>query len=126
MLTTGGAFALYPEGTRSRDGRLYRGRTGVAWLALASGAPVVPVALAGTELLQPIGTRLPRLHRVQVRFGSPVDPAPYQARQAAGESAGRIRREFTDVVMGQIAAMSGQERATGYNDLPLEDVAMAV
>ena len=59
VLDGGNVFGIYPEGTRSLDGRLYRGRTGVAWLALTSGAPVVPVALEGTERLQPVGKRFP-------------------------------------------------------------------
>src|SRR4029079_10529858 len=68
VLRQGKAFGIYPEGTRSRDGRLYRGRTGVAYLALTSGAPVVPVGLTGTEHLQPVGSTLPRLAKVTVRF----------------------------------------------------------
>lgn len=121
VLRAGQAFALYPEGTRSRDGRLYRGRTGVAWLSLASSAPVVPVALRGTEKLQPIGSRVPRLCRVRVSFAPPVQPGPYQERLEAGEGAGRIRRELTDAVMDAIAGMSGQERARSYNTAPSED-----
>jgi 1-acyl-sn-glycerol-3-phosphate acyltransferase len=69
VLAGGGAFGIYPEGTRSRDGRLYRGRTGVAQLALTSGAPIVPVGLIDTERLQPVGSNRPRLVRVTVRFG---------------------------------------------------------
>ncbi|MFN8076445.1 MAG: lysophospholipid acyltransferase family protein [Kineosporiaceae bacterium] len=121
VLNAGQAFALYPEGTRSRDGRLYRGRTGVAWLSLATSAPVVPVALRGTEKLQPIGSKLPRLCRVRVSFAPPVDPQPYQARLDAGEGAGRIRRELTDAVMDAIAGMSGQERARSYNSSSSDD-----
>jgi 1-acyl-sn-glycerol-3-phosphate acyltransferase len=116
ILSADGAFALYPEGTRSRDGRLYRGRTGVAWLALNSGAPIVPAALRGTEKLQPIGARLPTLAHITVEFGEPIDPSPYAARVAAGEGAGRIRRELTDAVMDAVAAMSGQDRVAAYND----------
>jgi 1-acyl-sn-glycerol-3-phosphate acyltransferase len=111
VLERGDAFGIYPEGTRSRDGRLYRGRTGVGWLALASGAPVVPVGLVGTDAVQPIGATVPRVHRVTVRFGEPVDPADY-----AGLPPGRARREITDLVMERIAALSGQERAASYNE----------
>src|SRR5919107_4371798 len=75
VLGRGEAFGVYPEGTRSRDGRLYRGRTGVAQLALVSGAPIVPVGLVGTEKLQPVGSTLPRLAKVTVRFGKPIDVA---------------------------------------------------
>jgi 1-acyl-sn-glycerol-3-phosphate acyltransferase len=87
VLAAGRAFGIYPEGTRSRDGRLYRGRTGVAWLAFRSGAPVVPVAVCGTERIQPVGARLPRIRRVTVRFGAPLQFAPPAGPTAAGRSA---------------------------------------
>jgi 1-acyl-sn-glycerol-3-phosphate acyltransferase len=89
VLEGGGAFGIYPEGTRSQDGRLYRGRTGVGWLALATRAPVVPVALAGTDRVQPVGARLPRVHRVRVSFGPAVDPAPFAALVATSGGAGK-------------------------------------
>jgi 1-acyl-sn-glycerol-3-phosphate acyltransferase len=111
ILRRGDVFGLYPEGTRSRDGRLYRGRTGVGWLALASGAPVVPVGLVGTDRVQPVGARFPRVHRVRVAFGEPVRPEIY-----AGLPPGRARRELTDEVMDRIAALTGQVRAPGYNE----------
>ncbi|WP_377270609.1 lysophospholipid acyltransferase family protein [Peterkaempfera sp. SMS 1(5)a] len=114
VLERGGAFGIYPEGTRSRDGRLYRGRTGVAWLALTSGAPVVPVAVLGTDRIQPVGTRIPRIRRVTVRFGAPLHfPQP-----TGGTRAAQARREATDEIMDAIHALSGQPRATDYNDLP--------
>ena len=115
VLERGDAFGIYPEGTRSRDGRLYRGRTGVGWLSLAAGATVVPVGLVGTNRVQPIGARFPRVHRVQVAFGQPVRPQAY-----ADLPPGRARREITDTVMDRIAALSGQERAEGYNQRPEE------
>jgi 1-acyl-sn-glycerol-3-phosphate acyltransferase len=111
VLHRGWAFGIYPEGTRSRDGRLYRGRTGVAWLALESGAPIVPVGLIGTDRVQPIGARFPRIHRVQVRFGTPIRPQDH-----AAATPGLARRQLTDAVMDAIATLSGQERAPGYND----------
>jgi 1-acyl-sn-glycerol-3-phosphate acyltransferase len=114
VLGRGEAFGIYPEGTRSRDGRLYRGRTGVAHLALTSGAPVVPVGLAGTEQLQPVGSRLPRLAKVSVKFGEPLR---FEGRYD-GEPPGRARREVTDLVMRAIAALSGQELAGVYNERP--------
>lgn len=113
VLRDGGAFGIYPEGTRSRDGRLYRGRTGVAWLALTAGVPVVPVGLAGTQDIQPIGARLPRLAKVHIAFGAPIHPESYAALPA-----GRARRELTDEVMDAIAELSGQERVEGFNTPP--------
>src|SRR3954466_15074519 len=114
VLRQGKAFGIYPEGTRSRDGRLYRGRTGVAHLALTSGAPVVPVGLSGTENLQPVGSTLPRLARVTVRFGAPLR---FEGRYD-GVPTGRARREVTDVVMNEIQKLSGQEFAGVYNERP--------
>jgi len=112
VVERGDAFGIYPEGTRSRDGRLYRGRTGVGWLALATGARVVPAGVVGTDRVQPVGARVPRVHRgVAIRFGEPVDPAEY-----AHLPPGRARREITDAVMDRIAALSGQPRAEGYNE----------
>jgi 1-acyl-sn-glycerol-3-phosphate acyltransferase len=107
VLNNGNVFGIYPEGTRSLDGRLYRGRTGVAWLALTSGAPVVPVALDGTERLQPVGKRIPRPHRVTVRFGPPL-------RVTGDPASARVRRSVTNEVMCAIAELSGQERADRF------------
>lgn len=112
VLGRGEAFGLYPEGTRSRDGRLYRGRTGVAHLALTAGAPVVPVGLVGTDRLQPVGSSWPRLARVTVRFGEPIVAGD----RFAGMSSGRARRELTDEVMRAVAALSGQQEARAYNE----------
>jgi 1-acyl-sn-glycerol-3-phosphate acyltransferase len=116
VLGRGEAFGIYPEGTRSRDGRLYRGRTGVAHLALTSGAPVVPVGLTGTEHIQPVGSTLPRLADVTVRFGAPLS----FAEAFAGVPPGRARREVTDVVMNAIQQLSGQEFAGVYNERAAE------
>ena len=113
VLGRGEAFGIYPEGTRSRDGRLYRGRTGVAHLALSAGAPIVPVGLQGTQDLQPVGARLPRLAPVSVAFGRPISPTGYD-----GVPPGRARRELTDRVMAAISELSGQEAAGVYNERP--------
>lgn len=116
VLGRGEAFGIYPEGTRSRDGRLYRGRTGVAHLALTAGAPVVPVGLVGTEKLQPVGARLPRVVPISVRFGAPIEVAG----RFDGIPLGRARRELTDEIMTAIAGLSGQEVAGVYNERPVD------
>lgn len=106
VLEKGGAFGIYPEGTRSRDGKLHKGHTGAAWLALTGKALVVPVGLKGTDKVKPIG-KMPRLGRVEVHFGTPIDPA----RQIeAGTKPAKARRELTEEVMTAIQKLSGQER----------------
>jgi 1-acyl-sn-glycerol-3-phosphate acyltransferase len=112
VLAKGGAFGLYPEGTRSRDGRLYRGRTGVAHLALTAGVPVVPVGITGTEKLQPVGSRFPKVVPISVRFGEPIQVFG----RYDGVPLGKARREVTDEIMAAIQALSGQEEAGIYND----------
>lgn len=114
VLHRDGAFGIYPEGTRSRDGRLYRGHTGIGHLVLESGAPVIPVALKGTERIQPIGSH--RIHpaKVHIEFG----PALHLAERFASMPRGKARREIADEVMAAIHAMSGQELAGEYNVRP--------
>jgi 1-acyl-sn-glycerol-3-phosphate acyltransferase len=116
VLGRGEAFGIYPEGTRSRDGRLYRGRTGVAHLALTAGCPVVPVGLQGTAEIQPVGSNLPRLAKVTVRFGEPIRVAG----EYDGVPSGRARRDLTDRIMSAIAGLSGQELAGVYNERPAD------
>ncbi|WP_373426969.1 lysophospholipid acyltransferase family protein [Microbacterium sp. SORGH_AS_0888] len=114
MLETGKAIALYPEGTRSLDGRLYKGRTGVAFLALQTGAPVVPVGLLGTNDAMPVGAKFPRLRpRVTIKFGTPLDLTPH-----GPATSGKARRLATDEIMAAIHALSGQELAGAYNEVP--------
>jgi 1-acyl-sn-glycerol-3-phosphate acyltransferase len=114
LLEGGSTVALYPEGTRSLDGRLYKGRTGVAFLALQTGAPVVPVGLIGTDDVMPVGAKLPSLtHRITVRFGEPLDLSHH-----GPADSGRARRLATDDIMAAIHALSGQELANAYNEVP--------
>ncbi|MHC2997815.1 acyl-phosphate glycerol 3-phosphate acyltransferase [Microbacterium sp. HJ5] len=117
LLEQGKAVALYPEGTRSLDGRLYKGRTGVAFLALQTGAPVVPVGLIGTDAVMPVGAKLPSVkHRVTVKFGEPLDLAHH-----GPATSGRARRLATDDIMAAIHALSGQELANAYNEAPAQN-----
>ncbi|WP_448263121.1 lysophospholipid acyltransferase family protein [Microbacterium aurum] len=114
MLEAGWSTALYPEGTRSLDGRLYKGRTGVAFLALQTGAPVIPVGLVGTNEIMPVGAKFPRLRpRVTVRFGEPLDLSHHGSAES-----GKARRLATDEIMAAIHALSGQELANAYNEAP--------
>jgi 1-acyl-sn-glycerol-3-phosphate acyltransferase len=105
VLSGGGALGIYPEGTRSPDGRLYKFRTGVARVAMRSGAPVVPVGIVGTRQVQPPGTR--RWHRgpVGVHFGAPLR---FGAR-AAEERSSRVLREITETVREAVQELSGQD-----------------
>lgn len=115
MLEAGDGVGIYPEGTRSRDGLLYRGRTGVGWLALTTGAPVVPVGLLGTERLQPAGSRWVRPRHFTMKIGEPL----YFERTGPDHSL-PARRQTTDTIMDAIAGLTGQRRAAGYNKGPSE------
>ena len=107
VLRRGEGFGIYPEGTRSRDGRLARGKTGVAWLALTADCPVVPVAVAGTDRIQPVGASWPWPHHFSVTFGKPLTFPEYRGKA----NNGKARREVTDRIMEAIAELSGQEKA---------------
>ncbi|WP_413449830.1 lysophospholipid acyltransferase family protein [Georgenia phoenicis] len=109
-LEAGELFGIYPEGTRSPDGRLYRGKTGVARLALQSGAPVIPVAMIGTNIAQPIGTRIPRLRPIGIVIGKPLDFSRY----AGLEEDRFVLRSVTDEIMYEIMRLSGQEYVDAY------------
>ncbi|MFW0112630.1 lysophospholipid acyltransferase family protein [Rothia sp. CCM 9417] len=112
-LEEGKVFGIYPEGTRSRDGYLYKGKIGVAWLAHMTGARVVPVGLIGTDKIQKPGSNMVYPHRFTVRVGEPL------IFEKLGEKmSGRQRRETTDTIMDAIAQLSGQARKNEYNVSP--------
>ncbi|WP_245627401.1 lysophospholipid acyltransferase family protein [Kribbia dieselivorans] len=110
VLRAGGAFGIYPEGTRSRDGRLHRGRTGIARIAIATGAPIIPCAITGTADVQ--GPDEKGIHRakVTVRFGPAIDVASLQAQFTKA----KLLRAITDATMDAIGDMSPQERSGRY------------
>jgi 1-acyl-sn-glycerol-3-phosphate acyltransferase len=109
ILRSGNLFGFYPEGTRSPDGRLYRGRAGLGWLALNTGAPVLPVAMLGTRKMLPPGKPIPRPSKIEVRIGKPLEFG-----HLAGDPPARARRTIADEVMRAIADMSGQEYVHEY------------
>jgi 1-acyl-sn-glycerol-3-phosphate acyltransferase len=116
ILESGKGIGIYPEGTRSRDGVLYRGRTGVGWLALTTGAPVIPVGLIGTESLQPAGEKGFKPHHFTMKVGAPL----YFDKTGPDHSL-PARRQVTDRIMDAIAGLSGQERSTSYNQSKVVD-----
>ncbi|ALV36843.1 lysophospholipid acyltransferase family protein [Streptomyces sp. CdTB01] len=110
ILEEGRVFGIYPEGTRSPDGRLYRGRTGIARLTLMTGAPVVPFAMIGTDKIQPGGAGMPRPAKVRVRFGPAMEFSRYE-----GMDRDRyVLRAVTDSVMAEVMRLSGQEYVDMY------------
>jgi 1-acyl-sn-glycerol-3-phosphate acyltransferase len=110
ILAEGKLLGLYPEGTRSPDGRLYRGKTGVARMALEAGVPVIPVAMINTDVIQPTGKKIPKLGRVGVRIGKPLDFSRY-----AGMEGDRfVLRSITDEIMYELMVLSGQEYVDTY------------
>ncbi len=110
ILDKGELFGIHPEGTRSPDGRLYRGHTGVARLAYETGVPIIPIAIIGTDKAQPIGTVWPKKHHVSIQFGSPI----IVKRIAADTLTHDEIRALTDRVMHEIGKMSGQEYVDEY------------
>lgn len=110
VLREGGVAGIYPEGTRSPDGRLYRGKTGVARLALESGALVIPVALLNTDEIQPTGTLIPSIKRVRMRFGEPLDFSRY----AASKGDRFVERAVTDEIMYELMTLTGREYVDVY------------
>jgi 1-acyl-sn-glycerol-3-phosphate acyltransferase len=109
ILQSGELFGFYPEGTRSPDGRLYRGRSGIGYLALNSGAPVIPVAMFGTRKMMPPGSSFPRPAKITIKIGKPLEFA-----DLANDPPARARRTIADEVMRAIADLSGQEYVHEY------------
>jgi 1-acyl-sn-glycerol-3-phosphate acyltransferase len=110
LLAEGKLLGIYPEGTRSPDGRLYKGKTGVARMALEAGVPVIPVVMVGTDRVSPIGTKMWRPHPVEVRFGAPLDLSRY-----AGLVGDRfVERSIVDEIMYSLMELSGQEYVDTY------------
>jgi len=119
VLDSGGVFAIYPEGTRTRDGLLHRGHTGIARLAMRSGAPIVPIGLIGTDACQPVDRKLPKLFQhVTIRFGESLDPSRYAGR----ENDHMALRELTDELMYDICQLSGYEYVDTYMTRTAENV----
>jgi 1-acyl-sn-glycerol-3-phosphate acyltransferase len=121
VLRRGDLLGLYPEGTRSPDGRLYRGKTGVARLALEAGVPVLPVAMIGTDKVQPIGRRVPRIGRVGVVIGAALDFSRYDGMQDDRF----VLRSITDEIMYELMELSGQEYTDMYAATMKERLAAA-
>ncbi|MFE4263937.1 lysophospholipid acyltransferase family protein [Streptomyces sp. NPDC056883] len=110
VLSKGELLGIYPEGTRSHDGRLYKGKVGVAAMALGAAVPVVPCAMVGTFEIQPPGQKIPKIRRVTIRFGRPLDFSRYEGME--GERA--VLRAITDEIMYEVLALSGQEYVDRY------------
>jgi 1-acyl-sn-glycerol-3-phosphate acyltransferase len=139
LLRSGELFGIYPEGTRSPDGRLYRGRPGVGWLALKSGLPVIPVAMIGTDRVLPPGRVVPRPGRIEIRIGKPMsfggepgaEPGAGGGAEAGGgagagggrEAPGKARRAIADEVVRAIQELSGQEYVPMYASVRKEQLA---
>lgn len=110
VLSEGKLLGIYPEGTRSPDGKIYRGRTGIARMALESGVPVIPVAMIDTEKVMPIGAKMPKVQRIGVVFGSPLD----FSRFSGYENDRFVLRAITDEIMHELVGLSGQEYVDEY------------
>jgi 1-acyl-sn-glycerol-3-phosphate acyltransferase len=110
VLSEGRILGIYPEGTRSPDGRLYRGRTGVARMVLESGAPVIPVAMIGTEHVMPIGTRLPKVRRIGIILGEPLDFSRFEGL----EGDRFVLRSVTDELVHELQRLGDQDYVDVY------------
>jgi 1-acyl-sn-glycerol-3-phosphate acyltransferase len=118
LLTEGSMLGIYPEGTRSPDGRLYKGKTGLARMVLQSRVPVVPVAMVGTDQVNPIGSKMWRLRPIRIRIGEPLDFSRYDG--LAGDRF--VERSITDEIMYALMELSGQEYVDVYAAKVKEDL----
>jgi 1-acyl-sn-glycerol-3-phosphate acyltransferase len=127
LLQQGQLFGIYPEGTRSPDGRLYRARPGVGWLAMNSGLPVIPVAMFGTDRVLPPGHSVPRLGKVRIKIGKPMtfgtaaEGRPEE--EGRPEAPAKVRRAIADEVLRAIHELSGQEYVNMYASVRKEQLA---
>ncbi|WP_047240551.1 lysophospholipid acyltransferase family protein [Corynebacterium epidermidicanis] len=114
VVTNGGVLGIYPEGTRSPDGRIYRGKTGMARIAMATGVPVVPVAMLGTRQANPIGTWIPRPVKVRVIIGEAIDPVAWAEQRGLDPQEYQTQRAFTDFVIYELARLTNEEYVDVY------------
>ena len=114
VLDNGDVFGIYPEGTRSPDGRIYKGRTGVARVAMATGAPVVLTAMIGTRDANPIGTSIPRPAKVRIKISEPIDPHEWARENGYDPESREVIRPFTDYVMRELSGLSGYPYVDAY------------
>ncbi|WP_342320059.1 lysophospholipid acyltransferase family protein [Corynebacterium mayonis] len=114
VLSAGEIFAIYPEGTRSPDGRIYKGRTGIARIAMDSGVDVYPVAMLETRKANPIGTFIPRPVKVRMKIGDPINPHAWASENGYDPDSREVARPFVDYVMGKIVELSGYEYVDVY------------
>ncbi|MDO5031370.1 1-acyl-sn-glycerol-3-phosphate acyltransferase [Corynebacterium sp.] len=114
ILARGDLFGIYPEGTRSPDGRIYKGRTGMARIAFATGEKVIPIAMIGTRKANPIGSWIPRPVKVGMRLGTPIDPLAWARDRGLDPEDRATAREFTDYVMHTLSDLSGNPYVDFY------------
>ncbi|HET7278163.1 MAG TPA: lysophospholipid acyltransferase family protein [Dermatophilaceae bacterium] len=121
VLRRGEILGIYPEGTRSPDGRLYKGKTGIARMALEARVPVIPVAMIGTDKAQPTGRKLPKIMRIGIRIGKPLDFSRYEGM----EGDRYVLRSITDEIMYELMRLSGQEYVDIYAKSMKERILLA-
>ena len=114
VLDRGELMCIYPEGTRSPDGRIYRGRTGVARIAMENDVPVIPLVMIGSREANPIGTVFPRPRRVHIKVGEAIDPRAWAREHGYDPQSREVMRPFTDYVMARLVELSGNEYVDMY------------